>query len=165
MRSESTRRRVRLQDSILAAIDAARPAIEHRQQFLDIDVSPDVPLWVNGDARRLEQVFGNLLSNACKYSPEGAEISIASRVERGRAVVVVRDSGVGIRSDMLEAIFDPFVRDATGGAEGLGVGLALARNLVTQHGGQITAHSDGPGRGSTFVVELPLLTMTSERAS
>jgi signal transduction histidine kinase len=148
---------VRLQDSILAAIEAARPAIEQKQQFLEIDVSPNPPLWISGDAMRLEQVLGNLLSNACKYSPDGAEISISSRTERGRAVVVVRDTGAGIRRDMLDAIFNPFVRDSTGTVAGLGIGLTLARNLVTQHGGEITAHSDGPGRGSSFVVELPLL--------
>jgi signal transduction histidine kinase len=156
---------LRLQDTILAATDAARPAIEQKQQSLEIDVRLDPPLWISGDAMRLEQVFGNLLSNACKYSPEGAELSISSREERGQAVVVVRDTGVGIRRDMLEAIFDPFVRESNDGAEGLGIGLTLARNLVTQHGGQIAAHSDGPGRGSAFVVELPLLAMTPPSVS
>ena len=115
---------------------------------------------------RLEQVFANLLSNACKYSPEGAEIAISARAEADCAVVVVRDSGIGIRRDMLEAIFNPFVRDSTGGADGLGVGLTLVRDLVTQHGGQIAAHSDGPGCGSAFVVELPLVAGTpAERSS
>jgi signal transduction histidine kinase len=147
-----------LPDSILAAIEAARPAIEQKQQYLEIDLPRDSPMSVNGDAMRLEQVFANLLSNACKYSPEGAEIRISAREESGQAVVTVHDTGMGIRRDMLEAIFDPFVRDSTGGAEGLGVGLTLVRNLVTQHGGRITARSDGPGRGSTFVVELPLAT-------
>ena len=66
---------------------------------------------------------------------------------------------------MLEAIFEPFVRDSPGGAEGLGVGLTLARNLVTQHGGRIFAQSDGPGRGSTFVIELPLVTVAPNRAA
>jgi len=78
-------------------------------------------------------------------------------------VVAVRDTGMGIRRDMLEAIFEPFVRDSHGGANGLGVGLTLARNLVTQHGGRIFAQSDGPGRGSTFVVELPLLATAPHR--
>ena len=146
-----------LQDSILAAVEAVRPAIEQKQQYLEIDVPPDSPMLVSGDAMRLEQVFANLLSNACKYSPEGAEIRVSARQESGQAVVAVRDTGLGIRRDMLEAIFDPFVRDSTGDAEGLGVGLTLVRNLVTQHGGRISARSDGPGRGSTFVVELPLL--------
>jgi signal transduction histidine kinase len=148
---------LRLQDTILAAVEATGPDIERRQQSLDIDVPLDPPLWVNGDAVRLQQVFGNLLSNACKYSPDGAELSISSREERGRAVIVVRDTGIGVSRDMLELIFEPFVRESRGGAEGLGIGLTLARNLVTQHGGQITAQSEGPGRGSTFVVELPLV--------
>lgn len=153
---------LRLQDIIAAATDAARPAIEQKQQCLKTDAMPDPPLWISGDAMRLEQVFGNLLSNASKYSPEGAEISISSREEHGRAVVVVRDTGVGIRRDMLEAIFDPWVRESTGGTTGLGIGLTIARNLVTQHGGRIAAHSDGPGRGSTFAVELPLLAITDD---
>jgi signal transduction histidine kinase len=145
---------VSLQESLLAAIDAARPGIDLKQQRLIVDV-PERPLWLEADALRLEQVFGNLLSNACKYSPEGAEISVGCREQEGRAVVVVRDTGVGINRDMLEAIFDPFVRESNGGAEGLGIGLTLARNLITQHGGRIAAQSDGPGRGSMFVIELP----------
>ena len=125
----------------------------------------DPPMRVNGDPMRLEQVFANLLSNACKYSPEGAEIRVSAREESGQAIVAVSDTGMGIRRDMLETIFDPFVRDSTGGAEGLGVGLTLVRNLVTQHGGRVAARSDGPGRGSTFVVELPLLAAAPSRAA
>jgi signal transduction histidine kinase len=155
---------LRLQDSLLAAAEVSRPAIEQKQQRLKIDVSLDRPLWIDGDAMRLEQVFSNLLSNACKYSPESAEISLSSREEDGRIVVMVRDTGVGIRRDMLEAIFDPFVRESPGTGEGLGIGLTLARRIVTQHGGRIAAHSDGPGRGSAFVVKLPLLVMTPDRA-
>ena len=152
-----------LQDSIMAAVEAARPASEQKQQYLEIDVPSD-PMWVSGDAMRLEQVFGNLLSNACKYSPEGAEIRVSARKESEQAVVAISDSGFGIRRDMLDAIFDPFVRDSTGGADGLGIGLTLVRNLVTQHGGRISARSDGPGRGSTFVVELPLVATPTGRA-
>jgi signal transduction histidine kinase len=146
-----------LQDSIRAAADGVRPSIEQRQQYLLIDVGLDPPLWISGDAMRLEQVFGNLLSNASKYSPDGAEISVTARAERGRAVVVVRDTGLGIRREMLEAIFDPFVRDSTAGGDGLGIGLTLVRSLVKEHGGHVAVHSDGPGRGSTFTIELPLV--------
>lgn len=148
---------VRLQDPILSAVHLAGPAIAHRQQHLDVDVPLDVPLWMTGDAVRLQQVFTNLLSNACRYSPEGAEISISLRRRDGSAIVVVSDTGVGISRDMLDRIFDPFVREFNGSAEGLGIGLTLARSLVKQHGGNISAHSDGPGRGSQFVIELPLL--------
>ena len=157
---------MRLQDSILAASDALSPAIVQRQQYLQIDTPPD-PIWVNGDGSRLQQVFDNLLSNASKYSPEGAEITVSAREDGGRAEVVVRDSGIGIRRDMLERVFDPFVRESHISAEGLGIGLALVRNLVVNHGGTITAHSEGPGRGSSFVVELPVVPgpVRSEEAS
>ena len=151
------RKTLRLQDSILAAAEAAAPAIAQRQQYFEIDVPSNPPLWVAGDDGRLQQVFANLLSNACRYSPEGAEISISARQENGQAVVVVRDTGIGIRRETIGRIFDPFVREAGGGMEGIGIGLTLVRNVVTRHGGEVTAHSDGPGRGSEFVVVLPLL--------
>ena len=151
---------VHLQKVVLTAVDVARPIIEQKQQFLEIDIPEDPPLWISADSMRLEQVLGNLLSNASKYSPEGGEISVSLRAEPGRAAVLVRDTGVGIRRDMLDAIFEPFVRDSTGGAEGLGIGLTVARYLVTQHGGRLAAHSEGPGRGSTFVIDLPLSSPT-----
>ncbi len=146
-----------LQDPILAAVDAASPAIAQRQQGLEAVVVTTPPLWVNGDEGRLQQVFENLLSNASRYSPEGAEITVTLRQEGTAAVVTVRDTGLGIGQDMLERIFDPFVRENGSVAEGLGIGLTLVRSLVSQHGGHITASSDGPGRGSTFTIELPLV--------
>ena len=155
---------MRLQEPILAASDASSPGIAQRQQYLQVDVPLDLPLWVNGDASRLYQVFTNLLSNASRYSPEGAEISISARKENGHALVAVRDTGIGISRDMLERVFDPFVRESHTSAEGLGIGLALVRNLVATHGGTITAYSDGPGRGSAFVLELPLVA-APERAA
>jgi signal transduction histidine kinase len=148
---------LRLQHTILAAVEAAGPAIELRHQHLEIDVPLDPPLWINGDDVRLQQVFSNVLLNACKYSPRCADIVISAREENGRAVIVVRDTGVGIRPEMLEHIFDPFVREADAAADGIGIGLTLVRNLVMQHGGQITAHSEGLGLGSTFRIELPLV--------
>jgi signal transduction histidine kinase len=151
------RKPLRLQDPILAAAEGAAPGIEQRQQYLEIDVPSDPPQWVRGDADRLQQVFTNLLSNASRYSPEGAEISISSRLQDGRVVVVVRDTGIGIRHDMLERIFDPFVRESGAVAGGLGIGLTLVRNLVDAHDGRITVHSDGPGQGSAFTLELPVI--------
>jgi signal transduction histidine kinase len=148
---------MRLQETIVAAAELATPAITQRRQYLEVAVPLDPPLWIDGDAARMQQVFDNLLSNASRYSPEGAEISVSSREENGCAVVVVRDSGIGIRRDMLERVFDPFVRESNSGAEGLGIGLALVRELVSKHGGTISAQSDGAGRGSAFVVELPLI--------
>jgi len=148
---------MRLQDALVAAAEACGPGIAQKQQYLEVDPRLDEPLWVSGDPSRLQQVFGNLISNASRYSPEGAEISITLREDRGRGVVTVRDTGIGIRGDMLERVFDPFVRESHATAEGLGLGLALVRSLVTTHGGTVKAHSEGPGRGSTFVVELPLV--------
>lgn len=152
------RKPLRLQDPILAAAEGAAPGIEQRQQYFEIDVPPDPPQWIRGDPDRLQQVFTNLLSNASRYSPDGAEISISSRMEDGRAVVVVRDTGIGIRRDMLDRIFDPFVRENGAVAGGLGIGLTLVRNLVAAHEGHISVHSDGPGHGSAFTLELPLTT-------
>jgi signal transduction histidine kinase len=145
-----------LQDVIVAAVEATSPAIANRQQFLDVDLSLIPQLRIQGDAVRLQQVFGNLLSNASRYSPEGAEISVSARAEEGQAVVVVRDTGVGIRREMLDRIFEPFVREANGTTEGLGIGLTLARTVVERHGGRVMADSDGPGRGSAFSVVLPM---------
>jgi signal transduction histidine kinase len=145
-----------LQDVLHATAEAATPGIAHRQQSLELQLPVEPPLRVRGDAVRLQQAFGNLLSNASRYSPEGGEISVSARADGDRAVVVVRDTGVGIRRDMLDRIFDPFVRESGGSTEGLGIGLTLARTVVQRHHGQISADSDGPGRGSTFVVELPL---------
>jgi len=146
-----------LQDVVMAAADAIQPTLQQRRQTLEIDAALNPPLFVRGDAVRLEQVFGNLLSNACNYSPEGADILITCREDSGRALVTVRDTGIGIKPDMLERIFEPFVRGNSVGPNGLGIGLTLVRNLVAQHGGQISAHSEGTGRGSTFVVTLPTL--------
>ena len=151
------RKPLRLQDPILAAAEGAVPGIEQRQQYLEIDVPPEPPQWVRGDADRLQQVFTNLLSNASRYSPEGAEIAISSRLEDGRVIVVVRDTGIGIRQDMLERIFDPFVRESGAVAGGLGIGLTLVRKLVDAHDGRISVHSDGPGHGSEFTLELPVI--------
>ena len=150
------RKPLRLQDSILAAAEGAAPGIEQRQQYFEVDVPADPPQWITGDPDRLQQVFTNLLSNASKYSPEGAEISISSRLQNGKAVVIVRDTGIGIRRDMLERIFEPFVREAGAVAGGLGIGLTLVRNLVNAHDGHISVHSEGPGLGSAFTLELPV---------
>jgi signal transduction histidine kinase len=155
---------MRLQDAIVAAAELAGPAIAQRWQSLEVDVTAAPPLWIHGDAARMQQVVDNLLSNASRYSPEGAEISIAARADGDRAVITVRDSGIGIRRDMLKRVFDPFVRESYSGAEGLGIGLALVRELVRKHGGTISAHSDGAGRGSTFIVELPLVDAPSVSA-
>jgi signal transduction histidine kinase len=112
-----------------------------------------------GDAMRLQQVFGNLLQNAAKFTPEGGAITVRSRdVENGGVAVELVDTGIGITPEALEKIFDPFEQgnpDLARRYGGLGLGLAISRNLVQAHGGRLSAFSDGPGRGATFTVEFP----------
>jgi PAS domain S-box-containing protein len=141
-----------------SAVEASRPLIEAAHHQLHIDI-PAYPLCVEGDAVRLAQVLTNLLNNAAKYTEEGGDIWVAARREDESAVISVRDAGLGISAEMLPKIFDMFsqvdrtTRRAQGG---LGIGLTLAKSLVQMHGGTIEAHSEGVGRGSEFVVRLPL---------
>lgn len=117
------------------------------------------PLPVCGDPVRLTQVLTNLIKNASKFTPSRGLIEVGTARQGDEAVVSVRDNGVGIAPDMLPFVFDLFSQGdsrETNGEGGLGVGLALAQNLVDLHGGRIEAHSAGPGKGSTFVVRLPL---------
>ena len=119
---------------------------------------PDAPVWLQGDPGRLEQVFVNLLANAAKYTNTGGELGVRMHSHDGQAVVCVRDSGIGIVPEALPHIFDLFKQAEPTGARtgGLGIGLALARDLVESHGGTVTAESAGPGRGSEFTVCLPV---------
>jgi len=114
---------------------------------------------VEGDEVRLTQIFINLLSNASKYTPNGGQIWLSARKENGNAVVSVKDDGLGISADKLHHLFEMFYQvDHSIGrsADGLGIGLSLAQRLVELHGGAIRAFSDGPGKGSEFVVQLPV---------
>ena len=146
-----------LRDVLHAAVESQQPFIDAQRHALSVDLPP-APLMVVADHGRLVQVFGNLLNNAAKYTPPGGELRLAAALEAGHAVVSVRDDGPGIPPAMLEPIFDMFtqvdqsVERAHGG---LGIGLTLVRNLVELHGGSVLARSDGPGRGSEFVVRLP----------
>jgi signal transduction histidine kinase len=119
--------------------------------------SGDDPVIVEGDRFRLEQIVGNLLENARKYTPRGGAIRLSVAAEDGQAVIRLEDTGIGIPRDLLARVFEPFVRaDSSRSAEGLGLGLALVRGLVRQHGGTVTADSPGPGQGTVVVVRLPL---------
>lgn len=157
-RIELRKQRIALRDAITSAVDASRGLIETKGQALSVTLLPE-PLYIDADATRLTQVFANLLDNAARYTPPNGRISLT--VERGGdgVAVAVRDDGAGIETRKLERIFDMFVqgdaplRNATGG---LGIGLSLAERLVKLHGGDIEAHSAGPGHGSEFIVRLPL---------
>jgi signal transduction histidine kinase len=126
------------------------------------------PLIVEGDGDRLEQVITNLLVNALKYTPPGGRIEVSVRPEKGQAELRVADSGVGLAPEMLSQIFEPFAQvDGTldRAQGGFGIGLALVRNLVSLHGGSVEARSPGLGRGSEFVVRLPLAAGSTRPAS
>jgi PAS domain S-box-containing protein len=152
------RERLDLAAVIRQAAQTSAPLIENRQHQLTVSL-PDRPLALEGDQARLVQVLVNLLNNAAKYTDPGGRIEVRAAAEGNEAVVRVRDTGVGIPKEMLPRIFDLFTQ-VEGSRErslgGLGIGLALVRRLVELHGGTVTAHSDGPGQGSEFVVRLPL---------
>ena len=117
------------------------------------------PTWVSADPTRLEQVLTNLLANSVKYTPPGGEITVSVRRDGNQAVLAVRDTGVGIRPELLPRVFELFVqgdRSLERSAGGLGIGLTLVRQLVELHGGTVEASSPGAGRGSTFTVRLPV---------
>jgi CheY-like chemotaxis protein/two-component sensor histidine kinase len=148
-----------LRAALESAIEQSRPLIAERRHTLRIELG-DTPLRADGDVHRLTQVFGNLLSNAARYSEPGGEIAVLAAVDGDEAVISVADKGFGIPKDRVAQLFVMFSqvpehRSLVGGG-GLGVGLALCRQLVELHGGSIHARSEGLGHGSEFVVRLPL---------
>jgi signal transduction histidine kinase/CheY-like chemotaxis protein len=150
--------RLDLAAAIAQAIEMASPLIEQRHHELRVKV-PEARLEVEADPARIAQVISNLITNAAKYTNPGGVIDIRAEVREGRVVVSVRDSGQGIAPELLPHIFDLFVqgqRTLERAQGGLGIGLALVRNLVELHGGRVSAKSDGAGRGSEFVIELPV---------
>jgi signal transduction histidine kinase len=144
-----------LRDVLRTAVDMAQPSVDHRRQVF-VWMPSDQPMQVSGDRVRLQQVFSNLLLNASKYTPEGGTIELETFRDASDFGVSVRDNGSGIAEADLSKVFEPFVR-ASRGVAGLGVGLYVARTLVEQHGGEISAASVGPGHGATFTVRLPEL--------
>ncbi|RKG82078.1 response regulator [Corallococcus sp. CA049B] len=153
------RERVTLTDVVAKALEQISPLIDQRQHTLEVDL-PDRGMDLNGDPTRLAQVFANLLTNAAKYTEPGGFLAVTGTREGRELVVTVRDTGVGIDPEMLPRVFDLFVQEHQAldrSQGGLGLGLAIARSLVTLHEGAISAHSAGRGRGSTFTVRLPAL--------
>jgi signal transduction histidine kinase/CheY-like chemotaxis protein len=146
-----------------------RPSLEAGGLSLAVDL-PAEPLWVMGDATRLSQVIGNLLHNAQKFTDAGGRVVVHTATEPGggRAVVTVRDTGIGIEPDVLARMFDAFSQadtslDRTRG--GLGLGLALVKGLIELHSGEVHARSGGTGRGSEFTIRLPLETSAASAAT
>ncbi|CAN5501497.1 hypothetical protein BH23ACI1_BH23ACI1_27780 [soil metagenome] len=155
--------RLDLQDIDLAAVlgaalDSVRPVAEDRQVRIEWDGQPDLDV-IRADPPRIEQIVWNLLSNAIKFTPGGGVVWMSARRESDSVVLEVRDNGIGIRPDVLPFIFEPFRQgdaSTTRAHSGVGLGLSIARHLVHLHGGTIDAASDGPNRGATFSVRLPL---------
>lgn len=151
------KRPVDLGPILARAVEMASPLLESRQHHLDVDV-PQGGLHLDGDPDRLAQVFANLLANAAKYTDPGGRIELSAAREGEELVVAVRDNGVGMTPELLARVFDLFVQGAQGperSAGGLGIGLALVKSLVTMHGGDVEARSEGPGKGSEIIVRLP----------
>ena len=149
---------VQLATTIASAVELARPHINSRRHQLDVYV-PEEPVWIHADRTRLPQLLANLLNNAAKYSSDGGHITVRAESRAGLAEVRVSDTGIGMTPDALANVFELFAQAA--GPEhavqgGLGVGLSLARSIAELHGGTLIATSEGPGKGSEFLLQLPL---------
>jgi signal transduction histidine kinase len=147
---------VNLTELVELALESVQPHIQQRGHLLEVRLPSD-PILLHADPIRLEQVLTNLLENAAKFTDDGGQICLAAEPEGTEIVMWVRDSGVGIDPTVLPHLFEPFWQSKPNGQAhgGLGLGLTLVRRLVEMHGGSVTAHSDGPGQGSKFVVRLP----------
>jgi PAS domain S-box-containing protein len=161
------KQRVSLAEVVERSIDTARPLITQRGHVVSVS-TPSEPVCVVGDPARLEQLVGNLLANAARYTNPGGRIELSVECQEREAVLRVRDNGIGIAPEMLPRIFDLFAQaraEHEGAPGGLGIGLAIVRDLVALHGGRVDAHSEGPGRGAEFVVSLPCLEETPQAES
>jgi PAS domain S-box-containing protein len=152
---------------IRSAVETSRPIIEAGEHQLAITIPPE-PILLQGDSVRLSQVFANLLNNAAKYTDRGGQIWLSVKQEKNEVVVSVRDTGIGISTPMLPKVFDMFMqadRSTHRSQGGLGIGLTLVKRLVELHEGSISVRSDGPGKGSEFIVRLPVNAVQPERTT
>ncbi len=161
------REAIDLRSAINNAVEAADPLLQARAHRLSVNL-PEEAIWLFGDAARLQQVIGNLLTNAFKYTEKGGEILVDAIQDDREVTLRVVDSGMGITSELLPQIFELFIQgdqtiDRSQG--GLGIGLTLVRQLVEMHSGRVEAHSEGVGKGSEFVIRLPIISIESESKS
>ena len=159
--------RVDIREPFERAIENASPAMARRGQRLEVDGLKDAD-ELDGDLTRLIQVLSNLLDNASKYSPDGQAIQLAVRLAEHSVELTVVDSGIGMSSNALKNIFDPFSQEphAVGfNSSGLGIGLAVVRDIVEAHDGRVAASSAGLGHGSRFVVTLPRRALRAVRVT
>ncbi|MGB6448432.1 MAG: hybrid sensor histidine kinase/response regulator, partial [Xanthobacteraceae bacterium] len=149
--------KIQVADAVRAGVEASQPLIDSAGHSLAVEMPLD-PIWLDADLTRVGQVIGNLLNNAAKYTQERGQIRLAVRAEDGDAVISVRDNGIGIAPAMQAEVFELFTQvdsrsDKVRG--GLGIGLALVKQLVAMHAGSVKAESEGVGKGSLFTVRLP----------
>ncbi len=163
-RIELRKEPVELSMLVQRSVATVQPLVEGLHQKLIVSL-PEEPLWLNADPVRIVQVFENLLNNASKYTETEGRIELTAERQDGQVVVKVHDTGVGIEPDLLPHVFDLFTQSARSldrAQGGLGIGLTLVKRLVEFHGGTVSAESEGSGRGSTFLVQLPLTKKTSK---
>jgi PAS domain S-box-containing protein len=162
---ELRKERIELAKVLQNAVETSRPLIEASNHTLMMQTAPE-PIWLDGDLTRLAQVVSNLLNNSARYTKPNGRIWLTTETRDGEALVRVCDNGIGIPEEMLPQVFEIFTqvsRPLERAQGGLGIGLSLVRGLVEMHGGKVEAYSDGPGRGSEFVVRLPLSVGEPER--
>jgi CheY-like chemotaxis protein len=158
---ELRKEHVALATIVSNAVETSEPLVTAGRHELDVSL-PAEPVWLDGDPVRLAQLLSNLLNNAAKYTPPGGKIALQAERNDGMLEIAVRDNGVGIPEASLERIFEMFHRGdrtTTRGQGGLGIGLSLARQLAEMHGGTIAAQSPGVGKGSEFLVRLPVVSL------
>lgn len=151
------RERITLQSAIQNATEVSRPLIENSAHKFTLNV-PSEPIWLYADLTRVTQVISNLLNNAAKYTPRGGHITLSAHSEDGNAILSVSDTGLGIPSEMLPKVFDLFAqvdRNLDRAQGGLGIGLALVKQLIEMHDGKIEAKSAGINQGCMFTVHIP----------
>ncbi len=156
---ELRKERVQLSAVVNSAVETSRPLVEQMGHELTVSLHPQ-PVILDADPTRLAQVFSNLLNNAAKYSERGGRIRLTAERRGSEVVVSVKDTGIGIPADKLTSIFDMFSqvdRSLEKAQGGLGIGLTLVKRLTEMHGGTVEARSEGAGRGSEFVVRLPVV--------
>ena len=158
-RLELRRSDLELSSILQQAVEVARPLVDEAGHSLNVDL-PDEPIYLHADRARLAQVFGNLLNNSSKYTRPNGVISLSARKIGEEVLVTVKDNGAGIPQDKLRTIFEMFMQvdqSAEKSQTGLGIGLTLVKRLTEMHGGSVEAKSDGEGKGSEFIVRLPIL--------
>jgi PAS domain S-box-containing protein len=156
---ELRKERAELASIIHQSVEACRPQAEFEDHQLTVTLPPQ-PIYLHADPVRLAQVFSNILNNACKYTEPGGKIWLTAERQGSEVAVKVKDTGLGIPPDKLNSVFEMFTqidRTLERSQGGLGIGLTLVKRLVEMHDGTVTAHSEGPGKGSEFVVRLPIL--------